>query len=848
MKRSTLVLFFIFYFFAAYAQNPEQQLPDDPSIQFKQNRIFGKLLDHQSEKAIEAASVQLYNATTDSLVDGMLTKTNGNFSFNNIVPTITYKIVISALGYESFEQLIPAASMDKSKALTDKFEKDLGNISLLPAIKQLEGIVITATKPALEMGIDRKIFNVSKSFTAAGGTAVDIMKNIPSLSVDIDGNVQLRNSPPQIFVDGRPTILTLDQIPADNIERVELITNPSAKFDAATSGGIINVVLKKDKRYGLNGIASTSVGTPGILSGNLNINLRQGKLNFFASGGYNQSAGKTKGETERQNKVHGTIQDYFNQHSENRRNRQFTFFNFGVDYFIDNRNTISVTQRFGGGRFKNREEQLQEYLDNNKTLEYTGFRYAYSPSSFNRNNTAVNFKHTFPKQGREFTADVNYNYGGGSSNSDIINTYSNPDGSEYKQPSTVRNNGENKNHQVTFQADYVDPIGEGSKFEAGIRSYYNTFKSYFNAYSIDDNGAATKLPLSNNYEYTEMINAAYATYSQKYGGFSYQLGLRAEYSKFDGLMVDSAFKFGYEYPAGIKNIWNAFFPSLFLTQRIGEKDQVQFNFSRRIRRPDFWQLNPFIEINDPVNLRQGNPQLQPEFINSFEINYSHDYNKGNFLAVLYWRNNPNDITQYSDTISSSQYALLQSAGVDPNAILNTFINANTTNRYGVEFTIQHKVAANFDITPSVNLQYRTTSASVNNYNLSNNGANWQGKLIANYKIKTDKSKVFNNLSFQLTGEYESARVIPQGKMLPQYGADFALRKEFLKGNKASATFAINDILNSRRWGTIYDTETFYQDSYRRWNVRSFRLTLSYKFGKADFSLLHRNNKDRGNDE
>lgn len=846
MKTYTLILGFIFSFFTAGAQNPDQQAPEEPAIRFKFNRIFGKLLDKQSEKPIEAASVQLYIAATDSLADGMLTKANGNFNFTNISPVITYRIVITALGFEPYEQLIPAASMDMSNAGAEKIEKDLGNISMIPAIKQLEGITITATRPALEMGIDRKVFNVSKSLTATGGTAVDIMRNIPSLSVDIDGNVQLRNSPPQIFVDGRPTILTLDQIPADNIERVELITNPSAKFDAATSGGIINVVLKKDKRFGLNGIVSASVGTPGILSGNVNLNLRQGKLNFFASGGYNQSAGKARGETERENKLHGITQDYFNQHSINKRNRQFTFMNFGVDYFIDNRNTISVTQRLGGGRFKNREEQHQEYLDSDKILEYRGFRHSYSPSRFDRNSTAINYKHTFPKQGRELTADINYNHGSGVSNADIVNEYYFPDGSTYKQPSTVRNNGQNKSNQVTFQADYVNPIAEGSKFEAGIRSYYNSFKSFFNAFSVA-NGGETKLPLSNNYEYTEMVNAAYATFSQKHGGFTYQLGLRAEYSKFDGLMVDSAFKFGYEYPAGIKNIWNAFFPSLFLTQKIGEKDQVQFNFSRRIRRPDFWQLNPFIEINDPVNLRQGNPQLQPEFVNSFELNYSHDYNKGNFLAVLYWRNNPNDITQYSDTISAEQYALLQDAGVDPNAILNTFINANTTNRFGAEFTIQHKISSNFDITPTVNLQYRNTNAAIDNVNLSNNGVNWQGKLIAGYKIKTEKSRVFNNISFQLIGEYESARVIPQGRMLPQYGADFALKKEFLKGNKASVTFAVNDIFNSKRWGTIYDTETFYQDSYRRWNVRNFRLTLSYKFGKADFSLLNRNNRDRGDE-
>lgn len=275
---------------------------------------------------------------------------------------------------------------------------------------------------------------------------------------------------------------------------------------------------------------------------------------------------------------------------------------------------------------------------------------------------------------------------------------------------------------------------------------------------------------------------------------------------------------------------------------------MQFNFSRRIRRPDFWQLNPFIEINDPVNLRQGNPELQPEFINSFELNYSKNYGSGNFLGTIFWRNNPNDITQYSDTISNELYAQLQSAGIDPNAILNTFINANTTNRYGAEFVVQHKIGSNFDITPSVTMQYRTTRADVSNINLSNNGFNWQAKLISSYKIKTKQSKIFNNLGFQLTAEYESGRIIPQGKTLPQYEIDFAIRKEFLKNNRASVTLAVNDLLNSDRWGNMYDTETFYQESYRRWNVRNFRLTFSYKFGKADFSLFNRNRGGGGDED
>ena len=213
-----------------------------------------------------------------------------------------------------------------------------------------------------------------------------------------------------------------------------------------------------------------------------------------------------------------------------------------------------------------------------------------------------------------------------------------------------------------------------------------------------------------------------------------------------------------------------------------------------------------------------------------------------FLGVLYFRNNPGDITQYSDTITAAQYEQLNNAAVDPNAILNTFVNAGTTNRYGAEFTLQHKFGKNFDVTPSLNLQYRTVKARINELDLSNKGFNWQTKLMANYKIETEKNTFFNNFGFHLSGEYESPRVIPQGKVIAQYNVDFAVRKDFGKSKKATVTFAVNDVFNSRKWGNIYDTEQFYQDSYRRWNVRNFRLSFSYKFGDANFSFSRKGNR------
>ncbi|MGK2862976.1 MAG: outer membrane beta-barrel protein [Chitinophagaceae bacterium] len=846
MKLFLVFLVFNFFFLNAFSQIDRDAPPESevPGLKINTSRLYGKLIDKKTGKPIEAASIQLFVADKDSIVSGMLSKPNGDFSFSELSSGTNYKVIISALGYAPHEQIVEANDNENRSSEVDK---DLGNISLVVDVQELGEVTIISNRPVLELGIDRKVYNVARSLTSTGGTAIDVMKNIPTLTVDIDGNVELRNASPQIFVDGRPTILTLDQIPADNIEKVELITNPSAKYDAASSGGIINIVLKKNKRFGLNGIVTASIGTPRIANGNINLNLRQGKFNIYTIAGYNQSGGKARSETERQNKSSGIVTDYFNQHTENNRLRKFSSLRFGVDYFVDNRNTISITQDFGKGRFSNDESQDQQYLNKDRVLEYFGNRIANGRAIFNRNSTRMNYKHNFPETGRELTADITYNHGENSENSGILNTFSFPGGSEYKPATRVRNEGSRSNSQWTFQSDYAHPFGEKSKLEAGIRSYQNEEKSYFNAFEVD-NSQETKLPLSNNYKYTERINALYVTYSVKKETFSFQTGLRAEKSTFSGALIDSAYKFGYKYPAGIKKIWDALFPSIFFTKKIGEEDQVQLNYSRRIRRARFWQINPFIDINDPVNLRQGNPQLRPEFINSFEFNYSKGYKKGNFLNSIYFRNNPDDITQYSDTISTAQYQQLQNAGVDPNAILNTYINAGTTNRYGAEFVLQHKINKNFNITPSLDLQYRTVKAKVNDLDLSNKGFSWEAQLTSDYKILTKNKSVFNNLSFQLMGEYESAEVIPQGKRKPQFEVDFAMRKDFLKDKKAAITFGINDLFNTQRWGTIYDTESFYQDSYRRWNVRNFRITFSYKFGKADFSLLNRNNRGSREDD
>ena len=802
--------------------------------------ISGKVKDTKTGNAIEAATITAMtirseNGQKDTLSNTSMSDKTGAFSLST-TKGINYILIISAVGFETFEQ--PLSAQPGASTM------NAGIISLRTEAANLANVMVTARKPAMTLGVDRRIFNADAAVTAKGGNAVDVMKNIPSLSVDVNGGVQLRNGTPQIFVDGRPTILTLEQIPADDIEKVEVITNPSAKYDAGSTGGIINIIMKKNRKAGFNGVANLGIGTPEILNGGLSLNFRKNKVNFFASGNYNRGGGVAKSEAYRENKSNGVITDYFKQQSEGDRTRRFVSARFGLDYFFDNFNSISISQGFVNGRFGLDEDQYQQYFDENGMLTNTGLRRNFEEDAFNRSSTQINYRKTFDKAGKEWTVDFNFNGGHNGGDAFIYNQRYQPDGTASEPVSRVDNYSTGSGKQYTFQTDYVNPISEKSKVEFGARSFHYVSDDKLDVYAVDNN-VATKLPLSNNYRFREMVNAVYGNYSNELGKLKYQAGVRLEQSSFNGELIDSSLKFGYDYPSKGNDLWNTFFPSLYLTYPLSDGNDLQMNFSRRIRRPNFWQINPYVDITDPMNIRVGNPALRPEFTNSFELNYNRTFSTGNVLVSTYFRNNTDDITMYSDTISSKQLEDLHNAAIDPNALLTTFINADRTNRTGIEVTWQQKIGTAFDFTPNFNAQYRDVKATVNGMDLSNQGFNWSTKLMANYRVTGVRSKFANNFSFQLSGEYESPRVMPQGKQKEQYNMDFAIRKDLFKDKAGTITFNINDVFNSRRWGSITDTESFYQDSYRRWNVRSFRMTFSYRFGKQ-FEMFKR--KEGGEEE
>ncbi len=554
-------------------------------------------------------------------------------------------------------------------AMASAFEKNLGKIILHTDVKQLEAVTVTTTAGRLRMDIDKKVFSVDKNIVTAGGSALDVMKNVPSVNVDIDGNVALRNAPPQLFVDGRPTTLTLEQIPADAIESVEVITNPSAKYDASGGGaGILNIVLKKNKRTGYNGNLRAGIDKLGAMNGGFDFNARQGKVNFFGSLNVNQRKSNTVGSVNRVN-LTDTPRTIINQNNTDKSTGRFIFGRAGLDYFVTNRTTLSLAGFRINGQFKPGEliDITTDSLFNNGFKSSFSNRISSGSRSFNGRGVAFGLKHLFPKEGEELTADANY-FSGNSEMASFYTTnrYTGGAGSAIKSAALQQLLGGGTDYNVILQTDYVKPVSSKTKLETGLRAQIrgreNNNSNYFFDYSVNDYKLIPST--SNNYQNNDNVYAAYASITSSIKNFGYKLGLRAESSNYDGELTNTGEKFSNSYPVSL-------FPSIFLSQKLKGNQELQLSVTRRINRPNFFQLIPFADYTDELNITEGNPNLVPEFTSSFEMSYSKTFNKNhNFLASAYYKKTTNLITRYLEK------------GVNPftgrEAFINTYINANSS--------------------------------------------------------------------------------------------------------------------------------------------------------------------------
>jgi outer membrane receptor protein involved in Fe transport len=859
-----IVAFVVSFFFSlmSFAQAPGM----NRGGQMPSGRFYGKVVD-ASNKGVEAASIVLAQDRMDTaskqrkevVVGGMLTSANGEFSIENVPAMGRYKLRITGIGYKTYEKPVnfemPARGGDPS-AMLAALDKDLGNIKLEIDDKVLGGVTVTASRPGLTMGIDRKVFNVDRNITSAGGTAVDVMKNVPSISVDIDGNVTLRNNSPQVFVDGRPTNLTLEQIPADAIESVEIITNPSAKFDASGgTAGILNIVLKKQRRVGYAGNLRTNVDSRGRVGFGGDINVRQNKLNFFAAGMLNQRKSIGEGSTDR--KTFGPLSSHLLQEDESRMEGTFGFGRAGFDYFINNRNTLTVSGSMARGSMRPNTTNTI-YIDSINSVDTfhreRDFRSSISKNQFQNWGTQVSFKHNFPKAGNEWTADITYNKGDNENENNITTDYflkksSSVTNDDYLYNRSYRQQqlGSGTNENVVFQTDYVNTLGTNSKFELGARASIRKVNSSNNFFSLNNSGNKSPLPGQDVlFESEDRIYAAYSTFSNRIKNFGYQLGLRVESSDYQGNLLTKNQTFDIEFPVSL-------FPSVFLSQKLTETDDLQLNYSRRINRPGFWQLFPFTDYSDSLNVSRGNPNLNPEFTNSLELSYSKQFkNRDNFIASVYFKNTNDLITRF---ITKEFDDVL-----DREVFVSSYINANKSYVTGLELTSRNKMTKFWDLTSNAN--FFTSKIDVENQP--------EQDQFVSYFIKLNNSfRLPKNFTLQLSGDYTSKIIsspggsgggggrggfggggmfggggnsTAQGYIRPNYGVDAALRFEFLKNRTASLSLNVNDIFRTKMYDAYsLQSGLFEQNVERRRDPQVFRLNFTWRFGKFDASLFKRKN-------
>ncbi|MDF2452425.1 MAG: hypothetical protein K0S26_1929 [Bacteroidota bacterium] len=824
MKNLLLVVTFLMSLMA-YSQMPggmgNMKNMKDP----KMGRVYGKVLDANTGKPVEYASVQVLWFSKDSLLGGSLVKENGDFAVDGLPSFGQVRVKVKFIGYKDYLQkvfIVPP----------DKVDQDLGDIKLAVDDKMLKEVDVVAEKSAVVLSIDKRTYNVEKDLSVKGGTGIDVMKNIPGLTVDADGNVQLRNQSPTIFVDGRPTTLTLQQIPADQIERVEIITNPSVKYDASATGGILNVVMKRNNKPGYNGMVMAYVGTSDRYGGMANINVKQGKWNTSLMYSYNQGINSTTGFTRRTQLDSGKTMGYFNQENNARMMNIFNFGRLGIDYNIDNRNTISLNGMIMGGEFKTTDNQKYEILDSDATRRLFGDQVNNQKAAFQNYNGQLLYKKTFPKVGKEITMDANYNYTT-SKNGYLFTTSTNLD------PDTIdiansyqKNKGSTTANQYVFQLDFVNPISETRKFEAGLKAYYkNSISANETSRATGDESSYEKdTIMSNRYVIDDMINAAYVNYNDKlFWGIGYQAGLRFEQSYYAGNITDKNQKFSYNYPTTSEDILKSLFPGIYFSKKLKGNNEVQLNFSRKINRPNFFQLMPFVMFADKQNYRIGNPQLKPEFKNISELNYNKILSKGSYLASGYFRYEEQPITDvaYPDPDPAKT-----------NVLVNTTINGDNAIRYGLENTFKWTFFKKLDWTVNANAYYIYMRGKVvqTEPEVKAEGYAWNAKTTLSYKFP-------ENFTLQLNANYESPKILLLGVANEIYSMDISLNK--MIGTKWIFNATLSDVFNSRRMGTHYETPYYIQDLSRRRESRYVRLTVTYLFGKMDASIFKRGKQMKG---
>ena len=781
-------------------------------------KIKGIVMDGELGGPLEFVTVQVKAKGSDKIVQGSVTGSDGNYTIGGLKKG-EYVVTFSYIGYEEVSKNISISS--------DNQILSLGELTLAEDANQLGEVEVVAKRPQMRFEIDRKVFDATQDIAAEGGSASDLLSNIPSVEVDNEGSVSLRgNSSVTIWINGKASGLTadnqadiLDMMPAGDIKQVEVITNPSARYSPEGTAGIINIILKDDRKPGYYGSVKVGADTDGGYQASGNINYSSSKVDAYANLNYRNREFKGGGITSRLNT---TDNSFLDQTNDSKRQHNNWFGRFGATWHITKSDDLAfnVTGMTGGG--DNSENIHYNSIDSQKNTIYTSDRITNGDSDMKMYNLELNYVHKFSEN-----SNIDLMVSNNQWRRDGMNIFR--QSTVYTDPSQTANplyqtqENEIKDKTWEVQADYTNKISDMARIEAG---YKGTFQR--NASPVDTYTGTTAEDirqdesLYNRFLYNQDVHALYMTYGGKWNKLSYQAGLRGEYWRVDTRSLDFDQEFNGKASETFEKDYFKLFPSAFISYALPKNNELQVNYTRRLRRPWGGQLNSFRNISDASNISFGNPELTPEYSHSFELNYIKSWESGHTLSLSGYYRSTDDVIQR-----------IRFLNTEDNVMYTTSENVAKSQASGLEIVGKDKLFKILDLTTTVNLYY----SKLDGFSYLPQGAEtpvigdmdesfaWNVRMIANLSLPW-------GVSLQGTGNYNSKQLMAQGHREPNYSVDLGLRKSFLS-DKLTLSINARDLLDSRKFRTVTAGDGFWQDSENWRGGRRVGFTLTYNFGNMN---------------
>jgi len=762
--------------------------------EMSKGNLTGYVYDESVNKPLEYATIALINLENGSVVNGTISDESGYFQLKNINPGV-YRIEITFIGYEK--------EVIEKIEITNKNRKiELGQVMISPASESIDEVVVTADRPTMTYKIDKKVINVSQQHTSASGTAVEILENVPSVTVDIEGNVSLRGSQSfTVLIDNKPTVLdpsdALSQIPASAIENIEIITNPSAKYDPDGTSGIVNIITKRNKMQGINGVVNLNAGMYDRYGGDFLINYRKEKFNVYVGADLNTRNMYGSRETESRTYNNDTTSYILSDGEFNRGGTSYSF-RGGFDYNFNAFNTLSFEARYGKRDYvSDNETNYHEYINPGTFDEYYISK---EESERGGDYLSLNLSYIrkFNKKGHELYALVNYSRR--DFDSESVNRLINENNNIVSGQKSIESG---PREPLRFQLDYTLPLSETNKFEAGYQSRMSDNTEKAEMFMYDTSAAVMDFVFQDQYSntsnYRRSIHSLYAIYSGELGNFGYQGGVRGEYTYRDITIDETDENFNIDR-------WDIF-PTVHVSYNLPKENQLMASYTRRIDRPRGWYLEPFLTWSDAYNVRRGNPGLDPEYIDSYELSYLNKFGRNSFSFEAYYRVTHNKIERVRSVYSE-------------NIFLSSFENVGKDYALGIESMLGLDLQKWWHLDLMGNLYDYRVEGQLGARDFSESSFNWN--------IRFNNILRFgDNSRLQFNAMYNSPTISAQGERSDFFMTNLAYKHDFMK-KAFSATLQVRDVFATMKHSSTYSGDDFYSYSYFEPNTPFFSITLTYR--------------------